>query len=323
MMCIASCNRLLSLYRPVFRQRVAKKAALAALLFCSLVFISVTTGYANAGVLRYCDKPDSISAAQQDKLLRFASLIKQELDQSGESIAIVSRSGLDLSRFDQRYSHAGISIKESANAPWSVRQLYYDCEADRPKIFDQGMAGFVTGTSDPAIGFISIVFLPEEKSNAVERTVQNNPLALALLGSTYSANAYPFSDVFQNCNQWVIELIATAWSGRDSNRTLAQAWLQQENYQPSQFNVGNRLLMWLGGVIPWLNSKDHPSADLEQAIYRVSMPSSIEAFVKTQAPSSTRIELCHTDKYMVIKRGWESITPGCKPGENDTVIAFD
>ena len=35
--------------------------------------------------------------------------------------------------------------------------------------------------------------------------------ALALLGREYSANAYPFSPRYQNCNQWVAELLATAW----------------------------------------------------------------------------------------------------------------
>ena len=293
-----------------------------ALFVCCVVFFSTGLVHspALAGVLRYCDKQESISAAQQDKLLRFAGLIKKELDESNAQVALIARSGLDLSRFDQRYSHAGISLKDSGNAPWSVRQLYYDCETSQPKIFDQGISGFVLGTSDPAIGYVSIVLLPKSRADTLQRAALDNQHSLGLLGKVYSANAYPFEITYQNCNQWVIEMLATAWGSLASERSLAQVWLKDKGYEPSTFNVGNRLLMWLGGAIPWLHSNDHPSSDIEQALYKVSMPASIENFVKDSVPDSTRIELCHTEAHVVIKRGWENIAPGCVPGAGDTVI---
>jgi hypothetical protein len=81
--------------------------------------------------------------------------------------------------------------------------------------------------------------------------------------------------------------------------------------------------MWLGNLLPWLHSDDHPEADLAQAVYRVSMPASIEGFVRLQAPAATRVELCHNEAQMVIHRGWEPIAPGCQAGPDDTVIALD
>ena len=86
--------------------------------------------------------------------------MKAELDQSGAQMALVSRSGLALQRLDQRYSHAGVSLKASDNTPWSVRQLYYACDEQRPRLFDQGMSGFVMGANDPDEGYLSIVLLP-------------------------------------------------------------------------------------------------------------------------------------------------------------------
>ena len=290
----------------------------------------------NAAVLGYCDRQPPPTAAQQDILLRFASVIKTELENSGQSLALISRSGLDLTRFRMRYSHAGISLKLNANGPWSVRQLYYECEEDRPKIFDQGMSGFLLGTSDPSIGYISLLFLPQDRSGPLEQAALDNRHALRLLGSIYSANAYPFAQRYQNCNQWVMEMIAATWgrllehdtdtgatSAGTSLRVHAQAWLQSHAYAPAVFDVGNRLLMWLGSMIPWVHSDDHPSPDLEQAIYRVSMPASIELFVRAQVPDASRVELCHTDRFVVIRRGWQPIAAGCEPAPQDTVIRFD
>ena len=119
---------------------------------------------------RFCDRPAEINAAQQDRLLRFAAVVKQALDRSGHSVALVARSGMDLSRFDVRYSHAGISLKTSPNGPWSVRQLYYACDESRPRLFDQGMAGFLLGTDNPSVGYLSLLLLPEPEGEALART---------------------------------------------------------------------------------------------------------------------------------------------------------
>ena len=280
----------------------------------------------HAGALHYCDAPAPISADQKDKLLRFGAVIKTELEKSGQGLALIARSGLDLSRFGMRYSHAGFSLKDSQNTPWSVRQLYYACDERKPRIFDQGISGFLLGTNDPAIGYVSIVLLPPTEAAALERAALDNRQALQLLGTSYSANAYAYGLQYQNCNQWVMELMAAAWGeldGADKLRSEAQRWLKERSYVPSSFDVGSRVLMWLGGLIPWLHSDDHPAEDLDQQRYRVSMPASIEAFVQSTVPGATRIEFCHTDKVVVVRHGWELIAEGCVAGEQDEVIALD
>lgn len=279
-----------------------------------------------AGALRLCDRQDPLSADQQDKLFRFGAIVKAALEESGQSLALVARSGLDLSRFGMRYSHAGFSLKASQNSRWSVRQLYYACDEQRPGIYDQGMAGFLLGSDSPAIGYLSVVFLPAEAATELERAALDNRQAMQLLGPTYSANAYPFSLRYQNCNQWVMELLAAAWGHLDDAvdlRARAQGWLTDKSYMPSVFDVGHRPLMWLGAFIPWLHSDDHPSEDIDRNIYRVSMPASIEAFVHATVPGATRIEFCHTERHVVVRRGWDLIPEGCQPGAQDTVIALD
>ena len=278
-----------------------------------------------AGSLSYCNGQTEPSAEVQDRLIQVAAIVKKELDRSGQSLAIVSRSGLALQRLDQRYSHAGVSLKASSNTPWSVRQLYYACDEQRPRIFDQGMTGFVLGAQDSSENYISIVLLPPEAAKALERTALNDAQALQLLGATYSANAYAFSQRYQNCNQWLAELLATAWGplpARESAREDAQQWLRSEGYQPSVLKVGGQPLMWVAALLPWLHSDDHPDEDLALAQFRVSMPQSLEDFVQARLPEATRLELCFTEQHVVLRRGWKPIAAGCQGTDEDDIISL-
>ena len=286
---------------------------------------SVAWGSCQAGALRYCDHPASLNATQQDTLFRFGAVIKTELENSGATLAIVARSGLDLSRFGLRYSHAGFSLKASPNTPWSVRQLYYACDEGRPRIFDQGLSGFLLGTDNPSIGYVSVVFMPAAEADRLERAALDNGRALQLLNATYSANAYAWGLQYQNCNQWVIELLAAAWGHLDDDdagapRAQAQHWLADQGYEPSRVEIGNRALTWAAAFVPWLHTDDHPSDDITQMVYRISMPASIEGFVHATVPGASRVEFCHTERRVVVHRGWEPIAEGCVPGPQDSVI---
>lgn len=294
-------------------------------LLVILAALCAFTG-AQAASLRYCDNPQPISAAQQDKLLRLSEVVKKELERNGQAVALLSRSGLDLDRFGQRYSHAGFSLAH-AGIPWAVRQLYYACDERRPRLFDQGIAGFVSGTDNPELGYVSLVFLPAEESDDIERVVLDKQQALNLLAPVYSANAYPFSTRYQNCNQWVIEMLAAAWgslpapaAGEDA-RAPAQRWLQDHDYQPSVFSVG-RFMSWASRFVRWVHTDDHPTQDRAARRYRVTLPASIEAFVHATVSAATRVELCHDNRHIVIHRGWDAIADRCEPGAQDTVIDY-
>ena len=301
------------------------------------VLAGVCHAPAQATSLRACDPPDTLTAAQKDKVFSFGAVIKAELEKSGQRLALISRAGLDLGRFGVRYSHAGFSLKHSPDTPWAVRQLYYACDEKQPHIFDQGMLGFLLGMNEPGLGYISVVLLPEADAAALERAALDKQQALQLLGATYSANAYPFSLQYQNCNQWVVEVLAAArgrlLEGRPNGgeaapgaaplRARAQSWLKDQGYIPSVMDVGWRPLMWATAFVPWLHNDDHPAADQASAIYRVSMPAAIENFVRTQVPGAQRLEFCHTERHVVVRRGWAPIAEGCIPAADDTVIALN
>lgn len=299
-------------------------AALAALVLA----MALAAPAASAGVAvssrGLCESNRPMSATLQDRRLRLVAQIRQELQASGRSAALVARSGLDLERFGQRYSHAGISLRDSPNTPWSVRQLYYACDEGQPRLFDQGLAGFLLAADDQPTAHVTLLLLPDAEADALAAAALDRHNALQLLAARYSANAHAFGTRYQNCNQWVAELLATAWGGLGDSptRAQAQAWLRERGYEPHRFE-GSPWLYALSFFVPLLHHDDHPEADRAAAVFRVSMPVSLESFVQRLLPATDRIELCHDERHIVVRRGWQALGPGCEGDANDLTIPFE
>ncbi len=299
------------------------RLAAAAALLCLAGAASAQSGSVSPA---FCDRLKPLTADQQDKLLRFASIVRRELQgKVGEGAALVSRSGLDLSRFNIRYSHTGVAWR-AADGAWSARQLYYACDEGRPRIFDQGMAGFAMGIDDPALGYVSIVHLPQDAAISLREAALDTPRALHLLAARYSATAYPFSTDYQNCNQWIAELMAAAWgelADGDDLRERAQAWLQQAPYAPAPVPVPSRWMMLAAPFIPFVHLGDHPAAERSARLLSISLPSTLEEFTRQRLPGSERTELCHNGHQVVVHRGWTPLAAGCVAGEGDETILLD
>ena len=276
-----------------------------------------------AGLPTFCERSTEISATDQDRVLRFAGAVKDELAKSGSRVAIIARAGLDLSRFGLLYSHAGIALRDNPGGPWAVRQLYYACEESRPQLFDQGISGFALGADEPSRGHIALLFPPEEAAAPIEQAALDKRLALSLLAGTYSANAYAFGTRYQNCNGWVAELIASAWGRLDTGdhaREHAQQWLREQGYTAGPVKIPSHWLMFAGQFVPLVHLNDHPLEDAHALALRVSVPDAIASFIRQQAPQTKRVELCHAKGRIVVRRGWEPLGAACEPGPGDEVI---
>jgi hypothetical protein len=274
-----------------------------------------------AGLPRACDPRRDVTAAQQDRLLRFAAAVRQVLTESGRPAALISRSGTDLSRFGLRYSHAAIALASGLDTPWAVRQLYYACDEGQPRLFDQGLAGFVSGSDDVEVGYVSLLLLPTEAAAPLAAATLDKPLALGLLHPRYSANAYAFSTRYQNCNQWVAELLAAATAGL-TTRADAQAWLRAEGYAPEPVHA-SPWLMLAGRFMPWLHFDDHPEEQLNAGAVQTSLPTSLEAFALRRWPTARRVELCHGPQGIVQREGGTRLATGCVPQHGDRVTALN
>lgn len=291
----------------------------------ALAFGLCASASAWAGLPAFCERPKETSAAEQDRVLRFAGAVKQELERSGARVALVARAGLDLSRFGLLYSHAGIALADSPGGRWAVRQLYYACDESRPRLFDQGMAGFALGADAPGRGHIALVFPAPDDGASLERAALDKRRALALLGGQYSANAYAFGTRYQNCNQWVAELMASAWGDTgagDDARARAQDWLRTQDYAAGPLRLPAHWMVFAAQFVPLVHVRDHPVEDLQALALRVSVPDALEAFVHARTPAARRVELCHDSRRIVVHRGWEKLGADCAPLPGDEVIAL-
>ncbi|WP_296949546.1 DUF2145 domain-containing protein [uncultured Massilia sp.] len=281
---------------------------------------------ARAGIPVLCERHVEIDAADQDRALRFAGAIKEVLERSGATVALAARAGLDLSRFGLLYSHAGIALRDNPDGRWAVRQLYYACDESRPRLFDQGVAGFALGADTPGRGHVALVFPTADDAAALERAALDKSLALSLLGGRYSANAYAFGTRFQNCNQWVAELMASAWGGLGGAggdaRVRAQSWLRTVGYATEPVRIPSHWMVFAGQFVPLVHIVDHPVEDLQALALHVSVPDTLAALVRARTPQARRVELCHDRERIVVHHGWEPLGPACTPLPGDEVIAF-
>lgn len=275
----------------------------------------------------FCGGGRELTVAEQDRVLQFADVVRRELAQApGNEVAIIGRSGMDLNRFQLRYSHGGVLLKSGADVPWSVRQLYYDCAMRRPRLYDQGLAGYLLAAEAPDLAFVSVLLLPAPQAVALRRAALDKAVVTRLLAGAYSANAYPFSTLYQNCNQWTAELLAAAWGAlADAHdlREQAQDWLLVQGYDPQPVHVGSHLVKLVASLMPLIHLDDHPPDEQLGLAFRFSLPRDIEAFVQAQVPGTRRVEFCHDRHRAVIRHGWRAMGDECQPAAGDQVVLFE
>ncbi|WP_431260891.1 DUF2145 domain-containing protein [Roseateles chitinivorans] len=300
------------------------------MLASSAVAMAVLAVASVAHAATFCDRGNEVSATEQDRQLQVVAFARRVLEASGASAALVSRSGTDLSRFHLQYSHSGIALKDSRNSPWSVRQLYYACDESQAKLYDQGLAGFLlsAGRTEPIR--LSIVTLPGSAGARLADSVLDNRRSLALLTSRYSASAYAFGTRYQNCNQWVAEMMGFAWAPRTDGaapaeddpptRRQAQQWLRTLGYDPSPVVVPSHAVMFAAQFVPLIHSDDHPIDDLYAMRLKVSTPAALEAFAHRRVPDAQRVEFCATGSTIVVRRGWDPLPTDCRAAEGDEVL---
>ena len=166
-----------------------------------------------------------------------AQKLKVYLDESQASVALVARAGQDLRQYHLRYSHLGIAQKD-AQGRWIIMHELNECGTAKSGLFNEGLANFFM---DDPFQYESLILIPQTQFQEKILTTLNAPIAKNLHFSQYNMLAFPFSTQYQNSNQWVLEVLATALSSSPtneniannlSNRNKAQAWLQTKQYQP-------------------------------------------------------------------------------------------
>lgn len=311
-----------------------------------------------------CPSPEDATpttAADWGLHLAMAQAVQEALRLEGAELAIVSRAGLNLRPIGQGYSHAGFlrpPTGAGAAQPWTVRQLYWDCDTAQPRIFDEGLASFVAAKATGTLPRLSVLWWPPEgpgkgpdkgldkgpgkgpdkgpdkgqdrgqddrwseaPATVLARAVADEGLALRLLSPRYQAHAHAWSPHTQNCNQWLVEMLAAAFGGA-RDRAGAQAWLREQAYEPAVVRLPWAGWLWAAAVMPHLGLEHHPQEDLRALQLQLSLPSSIEDFVRRRWPQVQRTEWCRRGQELVVRSGWQPLDEACTPRVGDRRLAL-
>ena len=77
---------------------------------------------------------------------------------------------------------------------------------------------------------------PEAQAHLLAALTDNARIA-QLDTPAYSMVAYPWSDRYQQSNQWAIETLAMTEDAEASTRERAQAWLRLKGYEPTALHL--------------------------------------------------------------------------------------
>ncbi len=252
------------------------------------VAIMVSLGFplaANAG--RNCDEtpPD---AAKTQKAIRLAKQVRDTLDLSGASLALIGRIGSDQSKRGVRYTHVAYLLRDHPAGAWTVVHELNSCGSGNSDLFDEGLANFYM--DDPFEFETRIVIPSPGLQQKLAQTLQGS-LKRVLHEPTYSSIAFPWSTRYQNSNGWAIEIFASAAAGPDEilNREQAQRWLRANGYQPGKVHIGAGERAGARLFTPNIRFGDHPDSAWQSQAYEVNTGDAALEFMRRFDPESRLI----------------------------------
>ena len=204
------------------------------------------------------DKPLTAQAVGQGMALawRTSQALDAEHARSGARVVVLARAGQDLRKYGLRYSHLGWAYK-TAQGPWRVLHKLNQCGTATSELYRQGLGEF----------FLDDVWRHEAAWAVPAPALQAPLLALltdpsrapALHERAYNLVSYPWSQRYQQSNQWAIETLAMAAEPGVGTREQAQAWLRLKAYQPTTLTL--RALTRLGARVGTAHVAfdDHPN----------------------------------------------------------------
>ncbi|WP_338847817.1 DUF2145 domain-containing protein [Massilia sp. W12] len=198
-----------------------------------------------------------IKADSAIKAMDLAQRTKNALEEANPRFAFIARVGQDLSKYQLRYSHAGLVWRDHPKGRWLVVHELNTCGTAQSDLYDEGLGNFFL---DDMFAFETKILIPgPELQNRLENLFAKRKSYL-MHWPDYNMVAYPFSTRYQNSNQWLLETYAAAHLDNVGSepRKEAQAWLKQNGYQPSTLRIST--LTRLGGRMFRANVAfdDHP-----------------------------------------------------------------
>ena len=202
--------------------------------FVLVVALAAAATGAEAG--RSCEqRPPTADAVA--RAMQLAERTAARLEQSGASVVVIARAGQNLSEYGLRYSHLGFAYRDSdgGRPVWRVVHKLNQCGSARATLYRQGLGEFFL--DDLWQYEAAIVVLTPAAQVHLKAALVDNAAIARLDTPAYSMLAYPWSQRYQQSNQWAIETLAMTEEPAASTRERAQAWLRLHGYQPTTLHL--------------------------------------------------------------------------------------
>ncbi len=222
----------------------------------ALVTLAAAATAAHAG--RSCEQrpPTAVSIS---RAMQLAEHTAARLTQSGASVVVIARAGQNLSEYGLRYSHLGFAYREGDGnaAVWRVVHKLNQCATARASIYRQGLGEFFL---DDLWEYEAAIVVLAPHAQAHLRPLLMDNVAVARLDTpAYSMVAYPWSDRYQQSNQWALETLALAEDPAAATRERAQAWLRLHGYEPTTLHLSAFRRLGARMVSANVAFDDHPN----------------------------------------------------------------
>ncbi len=263
------------------------KRALALLALIFLACLAGLTPRAHAG--QACEEasttPEKLALSMQ-----LAQMTLKELDHSGAQLAVLGRNGQDLSRYGVRYSHMAYAWRDHPKGRWLVVHELNDCGSARSGLYNEGLGNFFFDLHR----YETRIFIPGAAIQQKLVAVLGSNLGVQLHWPNYNMLAFPFSQQYQNSNQWVLEVYAAASGDMVDSRARAQAWLTLAAYQPQTIRLS--AMTRLGARVARANIAfdDHPFERRMAGRIDTVTVDSVFRFMKQREPEGRDISLSVT-----------------------------
>lgn len=249
-----------------------------------LLWLSATTALAGSDCARR-----ELTAQQWATATHSALRVVENLERLDQPVALLARSGTDLSKHGIRFSHLGFVLRDHVDGRWTVVHLLNECGTDRSRIYSEGLINFF---ADHLYRQDShLMWLQPEQAERVLTLLDRSPLQ-ALHQSRYNIIANPFSRRYQNSTAWVLEnLAASSLENTEINRRSAQLAFARQGFEPSTIRIsyGKRLL---GGLFSAnTDFTDHPLGARLAGNYDVVSVDAILQWLRQLGWSMTELDL--------------------------------
>lgn len=232
------------------------------------------------------EKPPSPELAKRSAAL--AARVRDRLEESKLSMALVARIGMDMSEYELRYTHLGVAWRDHPRGRWYTFHLLNKCGTGHSELIEQPLEDFYQVQLHILEG---LVVAPSFPLQLKLQKAFFGPTANALHEREYNMIAHPYSTRFQNSNQWVLEVIASVLAppGAVATRAQAQTWLKEHGYAPSEVPISAGRRAAAAVFSSHVRFSDHTDDEMYYRRYHVVSAESVLNFLERIDPGLVQV----------------------------------